>query len=111
MLGKPHLRGGQRKSVARDMILRDGVPASMLHGDAGFAYIAPRGEGEKQDGVLLRRNGQKGVMVALLVVKGRVRRGSPLMTIPLAEIECNDGARLRNACAWGAWLVSTVTHK
>jgi hypothetical protein len=62
------------------------IVATLLHGGADFAYIAPvsvsaNSDQEKEKtAVLLQRNEQKGVMVALPVVQGRPRRGSPLMT-------------------------------
>ena len=62
----------------------------------------PRGDVTPE---VLQRNPQRGVMAALAVVKGRPRRGSPLMTTPLADMAGQEGLWLRTLAAWGAWLV------
>jgi hypothetical protein len=88
------------------------IVATLLYGGTDFAYIAPASSpgnnGQKQEkaAVLLQRNEQKGVMTALLVIKGRPRRGSPLMTTPLEGMNLREGSWLRSVTAWGAWLVS-----
>jgi hypothetical protein len=93
------------------------IVATLLHGGADFAYIAPvsvsaNSDQEKEKtAVLLQRNEQKGVMVALPVVQGRPRRGSPLMTTPLAELDLKNGSWLRALTSWGAWLVSVLLSK
>lgn len=51
------------------------IVATILHGGSDFAYIAPVSSdniGEEETAVLLQRNDQKGVMIAIPVVKGRV---------------------------------------
>jgi hypothetical protein len=76
------------------------VTVTMLYGGPDFAYATA---GDPEAGVLLRRDDNRGVMAALPVMRGRPRRGSPLMTTPLAEIE--ESAEWRRAlCAWVAWL-------
>lgn len=88
------------------------IVATLLYGGTDFAYIAPvpspgnNGQEQEKTGVLLQRNEQKGMMTALPVIKGRPRRGSPLMTTPLAGMNLREGSWLRSVTAWGAWLVS-----
>jgi hypothetical protein len=75
--------------------------ATMFVGGEDFAYIT--GPAEADQTILLRRNEQRGIMMALPVRRGRPRPGSPLMTTPLAELEAG-AAWNRALCAWGAWL-------
>lgn len=102
-------RAVEGKPVAEYRV--NNIVATLLHGGPDFAYIAPvpsasnNGKEEEEMAVLLQRNEQKGVMIALPVVKGRPRRGSPLMTTPLAEVVLSEGAWLRALAAWGGWLV------
>ncbi|MBE7556713.1 MAG: hypothetical protein HS126_37155 [Anaerolineales bacterium] len=49
----------------------------MLFGGPDFAYARA---GDPEAGILLRRDDNRGVMVALPVISRRTRRGSPLMT-------------------------------
>lgn len=82
-----------------------GFIASVLHHPENFAYVAAPGA---ESGILLHRNSSRGVMAALPVVKGRVRRGSPLMTTPLADLDLSQGRWLRALCAWGVWLAAVM---
>jgi|GEM_PF-2896529 len=88
------------------------IVATLLYGGTDFAYIAPvsslgnNDQNREKMAVLLHRNEQKGVMAALPVIKGRPRRGSPLMTIALEGMNLREGSWLRAVTAWGAWLVS-----
>jgi hypothetical protein len=90
----------QGKPVASYKV--NNVLVTMLHSELDFAYITAEG---KDTAVLLQRNVQRGVMTALPVVKGRPRRGSPLMTTPLADMAGQEGLWLRTLASWGAWLV------
>ena len=109
-LGEPQSRelppAIQGKPMAEYRV--NNIVATLLYGGADFAYIAPGNNGQEQEktAMLLQRNEQKGVIVALPVVKGRPRRGSPLMTTPLEGMNLREGAWLRAVTAWGAWLVS-----
>ncbi len=78
------------------------IRVTMLHGGTDFAYIV-RGD-ETEDGLLLRRDEQRGVMMAQPVKRGRPRRGVPLMSTPLDELDAADPGWNRALCAWGAWL-------
>ncbi len=111
-LGPPQLwelpRAIRGKPVAEYRV--NNIVATLLHGGSDFAYIArvssSNSSNKKEEAaVLLQRNEQKGVMVALSVVKGRPRRGTPLMTTPLADVTLSEGAWLRALATWGAWLV------
>lgn len=75
--------------------------ATMFVGGEDFAYIT--GPAESDQTILLRRNAQRGVMMALPVRRGRPRPGSPLLTTSLAELEAS-AAWNRALCAWGTWL-------
>lgn len=114
-LGPPQARNLppiiQGKPVAEYRV--NNIVATILHGGADFAYIAPMssdkiGEEKVESSILLQRNEQKGMMVALPVVKGRVRQGSPLMTTPLIELDLRQGEWLRAVAAWGAWLAQVL---
>lgn len=103
----------QGKPVAEYRV--NNIVAILLHGGSDFAYITPKpsegnnGQRQEKMAVLLQRNEQKGVMAALPVVKGRPRRGSPLMTTPLAELDLKHGDWLRAVTSWGTWLVSVLS--
>ena len=58
------------------------VEPSKTMGGEDFAYVTGANGGDQA--VLLRRDEQRGVILALPVKRGRPRRGSPLMTTPLA---------------------------
>lgn len=81
----------------------DDITATMLLGGEDFAYVTGA-EGSDQV-VLLRCDDPRGVILALPVKRGRPRRGSPLMTTPLVELDLGDPAWRRALCAWGCWLV------
>lgn len=55
MLGKAHLGGGEGEAVARDMVLRDTVPAAMFYRDPGF--LANRFKADIDMGELAGRKG------------------------------------------------------
>ncbi len=78
----------------------------MLHSELDFAYTTAEG---KDTTVLLQRNTQRRAMTALPVVKGRPRRGSPLMTTPLADVAGQEGLWLRTITAWGATCLVSVS--
>ncbi len=80
------------------------VQVIMLHGGADFAYAIV---GDWETGVLLRRDDNRGVLVAMPVVRGRPRRGDILMTTPLAELGQSGGWN-RPLCAWAAWLAWVI---
>jgi len=77
------------------------ITAILLHGADDFAYISNEAEGA----VLLYRDRRRGVMAAVSGRRGRFRRGRPLMTTPLAEL---DREWNRALAAWGCWLASVV---
>jgi hypothetical protein len=78
------------------------IRVTMLHGGTDFAYVT---NGDTvEEGILLRRDEKRGVMMALPVTRGRPRRGAPLMTTPLADLDATDPTWNRSLCAWGAWL-------
>ncbi len=79
------------------------VVVTVLHGGNDLAYITIAGN-PKDEAVLLQRNEPRGQIVAVPVARGRPRRGSALMTIPLAELELQDPGWRRALYAWGAWL-------
>jgi hypothetical protein len=79
--------------------------ATMFVGGEDFAYIT--GPAEADQTVLLRRNEQRGVMMAVPIRRGRPRPGSSLMTTPLAELE-TSAAWNRALCAWGTWLAWAI---
>jgi hypothetical protein len=87
------------------------IVVTLLYGGPDLAYIMPalpankNGETRDEIAVVLQRDKQKGVILALPVVKGRPRRGNFLMTTPLAEVNLNNGEWLRAVASWGAWLV------
>jgi hypothetical protein len=79
------------------------IRATMLYGGVDFAYVANGAAADQ--GVLLRRDEKRGVMMALPVSRGRPQRGAPLMTTPLADLDAAaDPGWNRALCAWGAWL-------
>jgi hypothetical protein len=80
------------------------VAVTMLHGADDVALAAV---GETT--IVLRRNEPRGVLSALPVVRGRVRR-EPLMTTPLAEIEPTPEWN-RALCAWTGWLAWAINRK
>jgi hypothetical protein len=82
--------------------------ATMFVGGEDFAYIT--GPAESDQTILLRRNEQRGVMMALPVRRGRPRPGSPLMTTPLAELEATAEWN-RALCAWGTWLAWVINKR
>jgi hypothetical protein len=88
------------------------ILVTLLHGGQDFAYaVLAEGKENKeaeQTAVLLQRNEQRGEMMALPVVKGRLRRGNPLITTPLVELDLRDGVFLRALAAWGAWLARVL---
>jgi hypothetical protein len=91
---------------ARDIV------AALLHGGNDFAYVTYSGENVTPDqGVLLRCNPMRGVMVALPVTRGRVMQGSALMSTPLADLDLKSGDWLRALSAWGAWLTKVTVQK
>ena len=109
LLGPPQLTelppAIQGKPVASYIV--NNISVAMLHGHPDhFAYIATSTTGETA--ILLHQNEQRGVMAALPVIRGRVRRGSPLMTTPLADLDTQRAGWRRALCAWGAWLVSML---
>lgn len=79
------------------------VLVTMLRGGDDFAYANLQSKGTNE-GVLLRRNLQRGVMAALPVTRGRPQPGSVLMTTPLSELSQTAESN-RALCAWAAWLV------
>jgi hypothetical protein len=81
------------------------VLVTLLQGGDDFAYVTVTGS---DNAVLLRRDGQRGVMAALPVMRGRPQRGHILMTTPLAELSQTAEAN-RALCAWGAWLAWATT--
>jgi hypothetical protein len=81
------------------------IQVTMLFGGPDFAYARA---GDPEAGILLRRDDNRGVMVALPVMHGRPRRGSPLMTTPLAELNLQDNRWNRSLCSWAAWLAWTI---
>jgi hypothetical protein len=83
------------------------ILVTILHGGTDFAYATTE-TGEQQTGVLLQRHEQRGEMVALPVMKGRVRTSAPLMSTPLTELDLKQGDWLRAVAAWGAWLVGVL---
>ncbi len=85
------------------------ILVTLLHGGDDFAYAILPSKGVNE-GVLLRRNLQRGVMAALPVNRGRTQSGSVLMTTPLAELSAT-GATHRALCAWAAWLVWALQVK
>ena len=78
------------------------IRVAILHGGVDFAYVTSGDTAE--EGVLLRRDQKRGVMMALPVTRGRPRRGVPLMTTPLADLDAAVPGWNRALCAWGAWL-------
>lgn len=82
------------------------IQVLLLHGGADFAYATA---GDPEAGVLLRRDDNRGVIAALPVIRGRPRRGNPLMTTPLAELDLSDSGWNRSLCAWAAWLAGSVS--
>jgi hypothetical protein len=78
------------------------VVVTMIVGGEDFAYVTAAGKAD--EALLLRRSEKRGVMLTLLVSRGRIRQGSPLMTTPLAELGDTPAWR-RAVCAWGAWLI------
>ncbi|MCL4303974.1 MAG: hypothetical protein KJ077_50285 [Anaerolineae bacterium] len=85
------------------------VVVTMLWGGEDFAYAILESKGGNE-GVLLRRNQQRGVMTALPVTRGRPQPGSVLMTTPLIELPTGAAAN-RALCAWAAWLVWALQVK
>ncbi len=85
------------------------IVVTMLRGGEDFAY-AVLGSKEGNEGVLLRRNRQRGVMAALPVTRGRPQPGSVLMTTPLAELPLGAAGN-RALCSWAAWLVWALQVK
>jgi hypothetical protein len=83
------------------------ILVTMLRGGDDFAYAVWPGQGVNE-GVLLRRNAQRGVMAALPVNRGRPQSDSVLMTTPLAELGQTAESN-RASCAWAAWLVWATT--
>ncbi len=82
----------------------EALQVTMLYGGQDFAYAAAA---DPESGVLLRRNEARGVMAAMMIKRGRLQRGTPLMTTPLDELALKkDAAWNRALCAWAAWLVS-----
>lgn len=79
------------------------IVVTMLRGGEDFAYAVLGSKGGNE-GVLLRRNSQRGVMAALPVTRGRPQPGSVLMTTPLAELQAGAASN-RALCSWAAWLV------
>ena len=81
------------------------VQVTMLYGGQDFAYATAD---NPEDGVLLRRDDSRDVMVAMPVMHGRPRRGNTLMTTPLAELNLRDSNWNRALCAWAAWLAGMI---
>jgi hypothetical protein len=75
------------------------VLVMLLRNNLDFAY-ATSGDAA----ILLRRDDKRGILAALPVARGRVRR-EPLLTTPLAELDFSQAAARRALCAWAAWLV------
>ncbi len=84
----------------------DDITVIMLLGGDDFAYITMAGQEEQA--ILLQSNEKRGVMMAVPVRRGRPRRGSALMTTPLADLNLQDPAHNRAVCSWGAWLAKTI---
>ncbi|HID62685.1 MAG TPA: hypothetical protein EYP49_08130 [Anaerolineae bacterium] len=80
------------------------VAVTMLHG-AEDVVLAAVGETT----IVLRRSERRGVLAALPVVRGRVRR-EPLMTTPLAGVEPTPEWN-RALCAWTGWLAWAINRK
>jgi hypothetical protein len=78
---------------------------TLLRGGEDAAYATVAGQ---DDGVLLRREAKRGVMVALPVRRGRPVRAETLMTTPLAELKPDSPPDLRALCAWAAWLTQVT---
>jgi len=78
------------------------ITAILLHGADDFAYIFNEGT---EAAVLLYRDRRRAVMAAVSGQRGRFRRGRPLMTTPLAEV---DQGWNRALAAWGCWLASVA---
>lgn len=85
------------------------IVVTMLWGSEDFAYAVLGSKGVNE-GVLLRRSLQRGVMAALPVTRGRPQPGSVLMTTPLAELPTGASSN-RALCAWAAWLVWALQVK
>lgn len=85
------------------------IVVTMLWGGEDFAYAVLQNKGANE-GVLLRRNRQRGVMAAMPVTRGRPQSGSVLMTTPLAELPIGAAGN-RALCAWAAWLVWALQVK
>lgn len=83
------------------------LAVTLLYGGPDIAYAANPAGPER--GVLLCRDEARGVIRAQPVVRGRPRRGLPLMTTPLAELAAADAAQVNRAlAAWAAWLTQAV---
>lgn len=100
-LSLPHGTEGQPAAAYRV----GEIQVIMLFGGPDFAYARA---GDPEAGILLRRDDNRGVMVALPVMHGRTRRGSPLMTTPLAELNLQDNRWNRSLCSWAAWLAWAI---
>jgi hypothetical protein len=83
----------------------DDIMATLLAGDGPDLAWISRGE----QGVLLQQDVKRGVVHALPAQRGRPRRGQPLMTTPLAELDMKSSATRRALLAWGCWLL-WATH-
>jgi hypothetical protein len=84
------------------------VLVTMLHGGENYAYVTVK---DSDSAFLLCRDSKKEVMVAYPVHRGRPRRGAPLMSTPLAELNLKDSAWNRAVCSWGAWLALVLNVK
>jgi hypothetical protein len=83
------------------------IQVTVLRGGEDVAYATVAG---KEEAVLLRKDPQRGVVLALPVTRGRPRRGETLMPTPLAEIKPDSPPDLRALCAWAAWLTQVTVQ-
>jgi hypothetical protein len=90
----------QGKPVATYKV--NNILVTMLHGGADFAYVTTVDESDQA--ITLRRDEKRGLMMALPVMRGRPRRGNPLMTTPLAARATSEWNRA--ICAWGVWVTT-----